>query len=211
MPLPHLENPRAKVRAVTKSADHDTVYLTPLSRSLACPYNTELWPRGGAPLLREDARTRTRAADACRRGLPILRAGGASPRAHLGYGGIGLDPEVVNQQTSSIGASRGERYASPETVSADEVSWPGAPPAPEATLHATTVSCCPRVSQGRRVEGLPPVPKVAWAISPDETGWRRCDAPIYHTAGLEPRGRGRSAAGRIRRDRPRGCRVPATR
>lgn len=44
----------------------------------------------------EDANERARSADAFRRGLPILRAGGASLRASERAPGS-VDPEVVNR------------------------------------------------------------------------------------------------------------------
>lgn len=101
---------RARVLVVTKSVDPDTLYRPRLSRSLACrrlylPTRLHLpihqladsWGGCCAPLSRGRARARARSTDACRRGLPILRAGGARPRASPTWIEGSVDPEVVNR------------------------------------------------------------------------------------------------------------------
>lgn len=97
LPPPHLgseEPSHARVHVGTKTADPGTIYRPRLSRSLACRLvcthlalylPTYLPTCGGALLLLSHEAADERASerspcDACRRGLPILRAGGARPR-----------------------------------------------------------------------------------------------------------------------------------
>lgn len=101
---------RARVPVVTKSVDPDTVYRPRLSRSLACRrlylptrlhlpiyVPTNSWGGCCAPLSRGRERARARSTDACRRGLPILRAGRARPRASPTWIEGSVDPEVVSR------------------------------------------------------------------------------------------------------------------